>query len=127
MIEERVDIKGTYLYVRTPPVITFEDMLASLDFLQKSDHLPRELRVLEDARGTKADFQISDLNNLVEKIKETAESFESIRHAVIHDSAKNTAFTMFVERLANTKNVAYKVFSTLKAAETWLRGKICCN
>jgi hypothetical protein len=53
-------------------------------------------------------------------MKTVAKEFNSIKHAVIHNSPKNTAFAMLMERKEITCNYQIAVFSIEVGALNWL-------
>lgn len=120
MIEKRIDTKGVFLWVRTNTLISFENMLSSVDYLINEITLPRRLRILEDATDTVVSFSIRDFETLAEKLKEVTKKYEVVRHAVIHNSPKNTAFTLHFKNNFLHKGYNLEVFSTMEAATKWL-------
>jgi hypothetical protein len=120
MIEKRIDKNGVYLWARTNTIISLENMLSSMDYLINEITLPRRLRILEDATDTVVSFGIRDFETLAEKLTEVLEKYEVVRHAVIHNSPKNTAFTLHFKSYYLRKRYGLEVFSTLEAAISWL-------
>jgi hypothetical protein len=120
MIEKRIDTNGVFLWVRTNTMISVENMFSSIDYLITEISLPRRLRILEDATDTVVSFSIRDFEALAEKLKEVTERYIEVRHAVIHNSPKNTAFTLHFKNNFLNKGYNLEVFSTLEAATYWL-------
>jgi hypothetical protein len=120
MIEKRIDKNGVYLWARTNTIISLENMFSSMDYIINEITLPRRLRILEDATDTMVSFGIRDFETLAEKLTEVLEKYEVVRHAVIHNSPKNTAFTLHFKNNFLNKGYNLEVFSTLEAAIYWL-------
>ena len=67
MIEKKFDDKGFYLFIKSNPIVTLENMLNGLEYLQKDTTLPRDLRIFEDATNVEVTFDISVVDLLQEK------------------------------------------------------------
>lgn len=120
MIEKRTDTNGIYLWVKTSQLINLENMFSSSDFLMNEENLPEVLRILEDATDSVVTFGVRDFEEIAERINKVSEKFRVVKHAVIHNSPKNTAFTLhFMNNYINNK-YKLEVFSTLEAATKWL-------
>ncbi len=120
MIEKRVDQEGVILFVKSNPVVQLEDMLNGLDYLQKNSDLPKDLRILEDATNVKVAFVISDIDILIKKMHKVIQKYNTIRHAVIHDSPENTAYAMLIHANKISDDYMLRIFSTRKEALLWL-------
>ena len=120
MIEKREDKIGQYLYSLDGDVVTLESMLESIKLIEEDFSLPRELRILEDATNSRATFNIHDVKNIYLKMKKAAENYTYMKHAVVHNSKKNTAYALFVETLTRHARYELRVFSSMRAAEKWL-------
>jgi len=95
-------------------------MLNGLEYLQKDTTLPRDLRIFEDATNVEVTFDISVVDLLQEKMQEIAQKYNSIRHAVIHNSPKNTAFAMLIGQNKIVDKYQVEIFYTEQAAYKWL-------
>jgi hypothetical protein len=120
MIEKKFDDKGFYLFIKSNPIVTLENMLNGLEYLQKDTTLPRDLRIFEDATNVEVTFDISVVDLLQEKMQEIAQKYNSIRHAVIHNSPKNTAFAMLIGQNKIVDKYQVEIFYTEQAAYKWL-------
>ena len=122
MIIEKLNDNGFILDVKTNPKVSIDDMLGGLEYLNNME-LPRELRILEDATDAIVSFGINDIELLMKKMYNIAKKYTFIRHAVIHNSPKNTAFTMLMQQNKIASNYSLEVFSTKKSALKWLNNK----
>ena len=120
MIEKRTDAIGDYLYVLSKDNVTLDDMLSGLDFLYNDKTLPRNLRIIEDARNSKVDFAYEAVLILSKRMHEVAKKYTSIKHAVIHNDPKNVALALLMEKKKKDENYSLRVFATSKGAYTWL-------
>jgi len=120
MLKKLFDKSGLLLFVKNNSDVKLEDLLNSSDYLINDKTLPRDLRIIEDARSSKVKFSFTDLNILIEKTHEVSIQYTRIRHAVIHDSPKNTALALLFQRKNTSKNYYLGVFSTEEAALNWL-------
>lgn len=123
MLEKKTDEKGDVLFVKSKPIVTVNDMLNGLLYL-KSTELSENVRLLEDARGSKIDFDVSSIDVLINGIEETSKIFKTIRHAVIHDNAINTAIAVLINESKKANNYTIKVFSTEESALIWLNSPV---
>jgi hypothetical protein len=123
MIEKKVDKEGVILHVKSNVIVKLENMLNGLEYLKKDKTLPRNLRIFEDATNAEVAFNINDIDILIEKMHEVVQEYNTIRHAVLHDSPKSTAFAMIIERKKIDTNYMLKIFSTTYAAFKWLNNK----
>ena len=108
------------LTIKSKAIVSLEDMLNGLKYLQQNNDLPRNLKILEDARKSKITFDMNDVDILIKNMNLSMQNFNKIMHAVIHDSPKNTALSMLVERKSINTNYKLMTFSTKEAALDWL-------
>ena len=120
MIEKKFDSYGVYLWVKNSPTINLENMFSSSDFLMNEENLPEVLRVLEDATDSVVTFSVRDFEKLADRINKVSEKFRLVKHAVIHNSPKNTAFTLYFKDNYINNKYKLEVFSTFEAATNWL-------
>ncbi len=108
------------LFVNDDENVSLNSMLNALQFLEETDYLPNNLKILESAISSTITFSETDLPVLVEYAKNKLNRFNSVRHAVVHSNPTNTAFAIIVsEELAE---IDYKlmVFSSEADALLWL-------
>ncbi len=122
MITEKLSTNGTILDVKSKANISFIDMLNGIEYLN-NDKLSRELRIIESATDSLVSFTIDDIDILINEMYNIAKKYTFIRHAVIHNSPKNTAFAMLMKNNTMNSNYVLEVFSTRKSALKWLNVK----
>lgn len=123
MVENRFDPKDGILYVNISGEVGLQDMFQAMEVLLFDSNLPKELKILEDARHATVLFNMNDLDIIAEKMQQSLKNFQLVRHAVIHSAPVNSAFTIIIEKKINVEGYILKEFSTEKAAKAWLRFK----
>jgi len=119
-VEKRFDEKEGILYIKATGDLKIEYMLNGIELLSNSDFLPRQLKIFEDSRESKAVFSLDELKLITYKLGLLADKYISIRHAVIHLDPINTAYAMLLNENNKNKKYILKVFSTAEAATIWL-------
>jgi hypothetical protein len=120
MIKPINDANGTIIYVKQEGIVHIENMMLGISFLRDNKFLPKNLRILEDSTNVEITFTIKDVKLLVEALNEATQSFNSVKHAVILNSPKNTVFAMILTSKKLMKNYELNVFSSVSAALSWL-------
>lgn len=109
------------LYGISEGKITVQEMLMAIDYCLNNKELPRNLLILEDARLANPEFSPQDLSRIAEKQKKLFPLYQSVRHAVIHNTPENTALAMVFEQKHISPAYKLKVFSTEEGALIWLK------
>ncbi len=120
MVESQFDKEKNCIFVKTRGSLKIEDMQDAIEFLKTNPDLKGDLKILEDAKDVNVYFTKSDIDSIVKRMEEAARKFNSLKHAVVHNLAINTAFAYIAESKINESKYQLKVFNTLKAAKTWL-------
>jgi hypothetical protein len=121
MVENRFDEKEGILYVKISGEVGLQDMFQTMGFLLQGSSLPKDLKILEDARFATVLFNLNDLDIIAEKMQQSLKDFDTVRHAVIHSSPKNSAFTIIISQKVNFNGYLLKEFSSEKSAKAWLK------
>ena len=108
------------LYTRSADNTNLEDMLRGISSLKSNKTLPRKLKIVEDGRGVLVTFPVKDLVVLAKQLVLALDEYTSIRHAVIHDNPKNTAFAVLIGQQVKHGKYSLQVFSTYEAAREWV-------
>ena len=95
-------------------------MFKAIDSFSNDSSLPRDLKILEDARFSNVTLTEDELHLIIERLKSHLFKFNSIRHAVIHLDPVNTAFASLVAERLSGGNYFLKVFSNEEYALHWL-------
>lgn len=108
------------LYVSQKGEVNFNDMLDKVEFLKSAEALPRKLRILEDALDSVSQISYDEIVLIAKKIDQMSEMYDYIRHAVIHNTPTNIAFSILTKEFIKSPKYDLRVFSNLELAKNWL-------
>ena len=120
MVEHRFNAEKGVLYALVTGKIEFEEMMERAEMLGQRKDLPRDLKILEDAREAIAGFGVSEIKPMLRNMEKHLHNYDSVRHAVVHSNPLNTAFALMADQFRKDKKYRIRVFSTVEAAEKWL-------
>jgi len=121
MIEYKFNEIEETLFITVSGTFGIDHMFKAIDSFANDNSLPRNLKILEDARFSNVTFTEEEIQLIIERLKSHLFKFTSIRHAVIHLDPVNTAFAILVgDRLSGEKYIL-KVFSNEEHALHWLQ------
>ena len=109
-----------FLYFKSPAELDLKAMYDGIEHIKTNKELPRDLRILEDATGVNSKIKLENIDGILERMYDAAMSYNSIKHAVIHDKPENTAIALLFEHYIKNSKYNLKVFSTESAAKMWL-------
>ncbi len=121
MIEYKFNKTEEILHITVSGTFGIEHMFKEIDSFANDNSLPRELKILEDARNLNVTFTEEEIQLLIERLKSHLFKFKSIRHALVHLDPVNTAFAMMVSERLSSDKYLLKVFSDEEYALHWLR------
>ncbi len=78
------------------------------------------LLILEDAREGDVHFDINQLNKLSEQLSSIDSKYNSVRHAVLVENARNVAYATLINDKIEARAYKLKVFFEKQEAEKWL-------
>jgi len=93
-----------------------------LDLIENNIFKPSLLGMINDFRGAELNVKVSDINRILQMLRENQHILGSIKIAVVADSSKTIVFPMIVEK--TTKEFKVRAFSTFEAARDWVLGII---
>ena len=102
-------------------IIRAEEILDFSSFISNNKNFPRKLKILTDAREASYGFGINTVNLLVDPLVRNLKNYHSVMDAFIHSKPKETAYSQLLEIDNRHSNYVHKVFSTKKAALSWLK------
>ncbi|MDA3930692.1 MAG: hypothetical protein PF541_17225 [Prolixibacteraceae bacterium] len=88
--------------------------------IKNNKSFPRKLNILIDARETKLDFDIKNVQEIVTESSEAVRSFKMFKEAIILNRPKDTALATLISLGIKQINYRLGVFSTREAAINWL-------
>ncbi len=104
--------------------ITIKEFMEYGNFIMKNEKLPRNLKILTDARDTIFGTNFLEEENILklkEAMKKYLEPYTFITVALIHYTPKETAISEIFKYHYKFDNYIQKVFSTKEAALVWLK------
>ncbi len=89
--------------------------------IKDNNSYPRLLKIKNDASEANFNFSINDLEKIKAENGKALEKYDCIYSAIVVDSPKTTAFSMFYKELKIDKKYKVEIFNTEKAALDWLK------
>ena len=120
MVENHYDKEKNCIFVKARGTVNIKDMKNAIDFLMNNPDLKGNLKIMEDAMDVKVEFTKDEIDSIVCNMEDVASKFNSVKHAVVHNIALNTAFAYIAENKIKESKYECKVFATLKAGKQWL-------
>lgn len=120
MIEAEFKHSEGILYAKASGILSFDEMRKKFAETLTNNNLPQHLRILEDATTAEVDFPVEKVPEFKHTIEAISSGFTFIKHAVVLDSPKNTAYAYILQNEVVFLNYTLKAFSSLKAAKSWL-------
>ena len=100
--------------------IELNDINKFADELANNNDLPRQLKIISDARNANYIFSKDDIPEVIEMIKDMSTNYETIKVAFLQSKPLETAFSSIFANRQNIPNYFQKIFSTPEAAWVWL-------
>ncbi len=112
---------ASLLELQTTGVMQVGDIISHYVHIRNDHTLPKNLKVLIDARSTQLDLRVEDIALTNDAVKEALLNFDSLREAILVDKPYETAIaTMFERFYSKIESYNFRVFSTENAARVWL-------
>ncbi len=102
--------------------INYDEMLGNMQAIGSLVRYTKNLKILEDGRGSAPVFTPEELKKLIAQIELHTDIFESVKHAVVHSDPTATAYAHMVGHMNSCRKYSIRVFSTVEAAKFWLKG-----
>ncbi len=102
--------------------ITLEDLLEHGTFITSDSSLPRDLKILTDARGANYQFGLDKMNTLIEALRNNLKYYNSIKNAFVYSSPVETAYSVYLGSNKKLEKYYHAVFSSVEEAKSWLLG-----
>jgi len=120
MVKALFDENSGILDVRFAGDVSISELVDYIDATRSNKHYPRVLKILTDATHAEMNFSPADLEKVVAANFKSLEQYKSIIDAIVIDSPRETAISMFYQDLAKTNKYKFEVFSTRGIALSWL-------
>ncbi len=120
MIKVDQDSKGIFLNIISKKQIELRDMLEGINYLKEASHLPRKIRLLEDASLSTVMFSDDDIELLAKCMYEASKEFLLIKHAIILSEPNGTALAYLLKSYNYASNYHLQIFSKKESAMEWL-------
>ncbi len=121
MITHQFNTEQQILEVVYQDVVSADEIMAFMAFLSGDNAFPRELKILVDARGVNYNFNLGNIDKLMESTVQCVKYYTTFKVALIHSKPKETAFSHLLEIEKTPANHVHKVFFTKEAALEWLK------
>ncbi len=108
------------LHIRYIGNLTIEDIGTSFKEAKQNFPLPKDLLVISNFLEANTKIKYTELHKLIRPTLNVIRSHKSIFDAIITDKPKGMVFTTLFKEFIKKKNVHYKIFSTIEAAQEWL-------
>jgi len=110
------------LVAKVPETVKIEYIVNHYIKIHTDDSLPKNLKVLIDARGTQFKLNVEDLNHARKELVQALGKYTSIREAILVDKPHATAIAiLFSDSYSDITSYSFRVFSTEIEALRWLQ------
>ncbi|MCF7823725.1 MAG: hypothetical protein K9N35_06085 [Candidatus Marinimicrobia bacterium] len=120
MITSKFNSDRNILETRFFGEVTLKEIIDYIDATRLNRDYPRYLKILTDGLESFMNFPGEALPKIVEANNRSLEKYDAIVDAIILDSPRETALSIFYEELSKAPKYRFKVFSTKRAAIEWL-------
>ncbi|PLX20216.1 MAG: hypothetical protein C0597_04440 [Marinilabiliales bacterium] len=100
--------------------VTFEEIINYLKDFSELNDLPSDILLLYDLTKINVDFSVSEIRMISHAAELSTKKYNSIKSAFVVDKPKLAAYTSLFSDSIKDKKTTRKIFSTRKAALTWL-------
>lgn len=120
MITSTYNEKLNILEVIYKGKVSIEDLIEFGENFSKNKTLPRNIKMLTDARNAEYTFDLDKIYVMLEKLKEHMKNYEMVIAAFIQSKPNETALSQIVEDENRAPNYIHKIFNTRQSALDWL-------
>lgn len=97
-----------------------EEVIRFYEYIAEEPKLPRNLKVLTDARNATYNFNLKQAAQLITSLKRCFIKYNSLTFAIIHAKPKETAYAQIMATEKVHKNHFHQTFATREKALEWL-------
>jgi len=121
MIEVTYDSKLDIFHEHFVGSFTIGDLISHYISVGENNQLPRKLNVIVDYTKAEFKFNIDDLDELADTVKQNIINYKYVKTAILHSKPHEQAISMMFESLVkDIPNFYTEIFTTKKAATKWL-------
>lgn len=108
------------LYWKLNGIIDKDYLINIIEQISNYSKTIKNLRIIETEGDYKLEISISQFPSIIKKGFEIIKQFESIKHAGVINSPKNTAFFTLLANGIPSKKLKIKIFSEFENARIWI-------
>ena len=121
MVHIEFDSKSQVVNCIMKDKIVVEDVTRFIKSMICADDLPKDLRIIVHLLNCEVLFNVDQIPEIVKANDYLLERYVSIRQAIVIDKPISTALAVYYKKLCKQSNYSFKIFSTLIAAEFWIK------
>ncbi len=121
MIEHQFNNDLQILEVIYHGEVDFSDIIDFYNYISENQQLPRDLKILTDARNATYVFNIEKAAQVITALKESLQKYDSLTYAFLHSKPKETAYSQLLAADKVHKNHFHKIFASREKALEWLK------
>ncbi len=121
MIEHQFNEDLQILEVTYQDEVDFCDIIDFYNYISENKELPRNLKVLTDARKATYVFNFKKAAQVITTLKKSLQKYESLTYAFIHSKPKETAYSQLLAADKVHKNHFHRIFASREKALEWLK------
>lgn len=100
---------------------TIDDLISHYISVGENNYLPRKLNVIVDYTQAEFNFDLDNLDELAETIRQNVIKYKYVKAAILHAKPYEQVISMMFESLVKEiPNFYTEIFTTKKAAIRWL-------
>lgn len=120
MITRHFNEETEIMHVYYSENIRVEEVLESDKAIFTDKSLPRDLKILEDAREASYELTVTDNQLILNQARSLIINFYSVLSAFVQDKPLETAINIDYQYSNDLPNFKYRVFTEVEAALNWL-------
>ena len=100
--------------------ISYDELIEFGESFAKNKHLPRNLKMITDARKAEYTFSADKVSEIATHIEIHLKDYVHVKAAFVQTKPNETALSMVLENENKTNKYIHKVFCTRESALEWL-------
>jgi hypothetical protein len=120
MIESNFNHQTGILESKFEGDVGVDDIVGYIVSTKENKTFPRHLKIITDATRARFDFSIKDIETIIKENNASLEKYDFIIDAIVVDSPRVAALSMFYKELGENEKYTFEIFSTKERALSWL-------